>query len=149
VVVSVTVTAVPVELGVKLFAEKLHPTLAGRFEHESTTGLAYPSNAFTFTLMVPFEPAFTEVEGVVEDTKKSVVFSCKFAEERMTPSAVPVIWKVVVASGVVPLVVLTVTVDGVPGVTVGGTALHVIPAARFAHATVTLVLIDDSGKVTA
>ena len=77
-----------------------------------------------------------EVDGVVEFTWKSVVFNCRFAEERVTPSAVPVIWKVEVAAGVLPLVVLTVTIDAVPGVTVGGTALQDIPAARFAQPTV-------------
>src|SRR3954470_6282772 len=127
------VTAVPVELGVKLLIENVQVTFAGRFEHESATGFAYPLSAFTFTLIVPFDPAFAEVEGIVEVTWKSVVFNCRLADERVTPSAVPVIWNVVVASGGVPLVVLTVTMDGVPEVTVGGTALQVIPAARFAQ----------------
>ena len=84
------------------------------------------------------EPAsfITTLPTAVEVKLKSTVFNCRFAVERVAPSAVPMIWNVVAATGVVPAVVLTVTIEGVPGVTAGGTALQVIPAARFAQPTV-------------
>ncbi len=120
-------TAVPIELGVKLLVEKVQPTVAGRLAQESATGFAYPFNAFTFTLKVPFDPAFTEVEGVGDVTWKSVVFMLRDSQGTVKRSF---------AHGVTPRVVVTVTVDGLPGRTVAGFAEHDIPAARFAQPTV-------------
>jgi hypothetical protein len=57
-------------------------------------------------------------------------------DEAVVPEESPVIWKVVVCRGVTPAVVLTVTVDGSPGMTVGGFAEHDIPAARPEQSTV-------------
>jgi len=48
----------------------------------------------------------------------------------------PVIWKIVVCRGVTPAVVLTVTVEGTPGITVAGFAEHEMPAAKPEQSTV-------------
>src|SRR4051812_19233607 len=105
--------------------------------HDRVTVPMKPFSALACTDRVPEPASFTKtLPTAVELRLKSVVFSCKLFDEAVIPEESPVIWKVVVCSGVTPAVVLTVTVDGSPGITVGGFAEHDIPAGRVEQPTV-------------
>ena len=93
--------------------------------------------ALACTERAPDPPSFSRtLPAVVEVRLKSVVFSCKLFEDAVVPEESPVIWNVVVCKGVTPAVVVTVTVEELPGKTVGGFAEHDMPAGRVEQPTV-------------
>src|SRR5262245_23000070 len=114
--------------------EHVTPAGAATTPHVSVTVPMKPFRDLACTVHVAARALLrSTLPTVIELSEKSVVFNCTWLLVRTTPSADPLIWKMVVCSGVTPAVVPTVTVVLPPAPTIAGLAMQVMPAARFAQ----------------